>query len=321
MSLRRILTIGLPLALVAAIAVLSMPPSLDAEPAAASLPDDIDGWLRLRESAADARYGLVPGTEKRIRWQSPGERTPIVIVNLHGFSATRAELAPLPERLADALGANLFETRLRGHGRRREALAEVTAEDWLDDAAEALRIAAALGDHVVVIGTSTGATLALAMHDHALMAPVRQFILVSPNLRPADPKSIWVTRPGGKLLLMLLAGESRSWTPHNEQQARYWSTTYPTAAAVEVMRLVDRAQQKLRLPMSQELLMLVAPGDEVVSPQAARDAYARADSPRKALVEFTASQDPKHHILAGDIMSPQTTDAVLALILEFLRRR
>ena len=72
------------------------------------LPDDLDAYLAASERNAADGFELIPGTEKRIHWQVPGERTDYVVIYLHGFSATRQEMAPVAERIADQLGANLF---------------------------------------------------------------------------------------------------------------------------------------------------------------------------------------------------------------------
>ncbi len=157
---------------------------------------------------------------------------------LPGFSATRQEIAPTAELVADALGANLFETRLAGHGRTTNAMQGVVAEDWLADAAEALAIGAKIGDRTILVGTSTGATLAMAMVGHAAMDNVEAIVMVSPNFAPQEPGARWLTRPLGPLLARIFIGETRSWTPKNEEQGLYWSTSYPMATVIEVMRLV-----------------------------------------------------------------------------------
>ncbi|MDJ0909890.1 MAG: alpha/beta fold hydrolase [Woeseiaceae bacterium] len=317
--MRRLAWTGAALAIVVIVLWLLTPPTLGAAPSAIELPSDLDAWLEETERDADSLYGLVPGSEKRIRWQQQGTRTPIAVVNLHGFSATRQELAPLPDIVADALGANLFETRLTGHGRETTRLEDVQAEDWIADAREALAIGETIGERIVLIGNSTGATLALAMLGDEAMRNVDAIILVSPNIAPADPAAQWITRPGGPILLRLMAGDSISWEPLNEQQEIYWTTTYPSEATVQVMRLADRAKALLSRPFEQEVLMLVAPGDQVVSPDAALEAFEAIQSPRKQLIEFTDSEDPKHHILAGDIVSPGTTGIVAELIVDFLQ--
>ena len=92
----------------------------------------------------------------------------------------------MPEEVARALGANLFFTRLTGHGRTGAAMAEATAEDWLADMAEAMEIGRRLGQRVVVIGTSTGGTLAaIAATDPQLNAGLAGTVLISAQLRGA----------------------------------------------------------------------------------------------------------------------------------------
>ena len=285
-----------------------------------TLPDDLDTWLDQNERQAADRYGLVPGTEKRITRFGEGNRTPYSVLYLHGFSATRQETAPLAATVAHALGANLFETRLAGHGRENGLLANVRAEDWLRDAVEALTIAAQLGERVIVIGTSTGATLAAAMLGHPAMHAVDTIVMLSPNFVPNDPGAAWLTRPAGPLLARLLVGETRSWEPHNDAQARFWSTTYPTASAVEMMRLVDLANRQLPAEVPQRLLMFYSQDDTVVSAAAAVAVFEKTIAPQKAAMEIVDPGDPSHHVLAGDVLSKQKTREIANAIVEFILR-
>ncbi|UCD68174.1 MAG: hypothetical protein JSW48_15555 [Betaproteobacteria bacterium] len=122
-------------------------------------PGDIDAYVTETESRfADLREG----TEKLIirHPTAKGRKTPLAVVYLHAFSASRQELSPVPEQLAKRLGANLLLTRLSGHGSPGDALGYVTVEDWLTDAVEASQIGRALGDRVLLMGTSTEGTLA-----------------------------------------------------------------------------------------------------------------------------------------------------------------
>ncbi len=59
-------------------------------------------------------------------------------------------MEPVISHLGADLGANVFFTRLAGHGRDGAAMAEATVEDWLADAVEALAVGARLGDRVVL---------------------------------------------------------------------------------------------------------------------------------------------------------------------------
>jgi len=315
----KLTALGLFLLGLAAVIYVTTPPALVNAASTLAVPGDIDAFLATSERSAAEAFPLVPNTEKRIVWRKPGVRSRFAVVYLHGFSATRQETAPLAEQVAIALEANLFETRLTGHGRAASPLFDVTAEDWLEDVTEALAIGTRIGEQVIVIGTSTGGTLALAMSQHEAAAPVTHFILISPNIKPSNETAQWATRPAGRLIARLFVGPTRNWTPQNEQQARYWSTSYPTSAAIEVMRLVDYVNTLLPLELGADLLVMISPDDKVVSPVATQYAFNRIDAPRKKIIEFVDSLGPSSHVLAGDILAPQSTPGVAARIVEFIK--
>ena len=317
--MRRLISVAVVLAIIALIAFLLTPSRLVNSAVVPALPDDLDSYLATSEAAAAAQFPLIPNTEKRIRWQNPGQQTEYAIVYLHGFSATRQEINPTTELIADALGANLFETRLTGHGRAEGVMLEMRAEDWLDDATEALAVGARIGKRTILVGTSTGATLAFAMAGHPAMNSVEAIVVISPNFGPDDPAARWLTRPGGPLLAQLMLGDTRTWEPRNDLQALYWSTSYPTAAIVEVMRLIDLANDALAVPLEQPLLVLMSPNDGVVSPRLIHEALARIEAPRVELQQYDEVGDLMNHVLAGDILSPENTDVVVSTIVEFVQ--
>jgi len=150
------------------------------------LGSDVDAYFAARE----ARFSDIrPGHQKRMVWFGErGVKTPQVLVYVHGFSASAQELRPVPDLMADALGANLVYMRLAGHGRSGEAMATATAQAWMTDLAEALAVARQVGDEVILISTSTGGTLvALAALQPELMRQVKGVIFVSPNFAIGDP--------------------------------------------------------------------------------------------------------------------------------------
>lgn len=277
----------------------------------------LEPWL----AAAESRFpDIVPGAEKTIVWAHPDRRrTPLAVVYLHGYTATRQEVAPLCDQLAAALGANLYYTRLAGHGRAPAAMGEATAEDWLRDAAEALAIGRMLGERVIVVGTSTGGTLALWLAQRPEAADIAAQILVSPNLGPRDERSTLLAGPWGYQLQRWLIGEEYRWQPANERQAKYWTWKYPARALVPMMALVksvrDSPLEDIRVPT----LVIHSPKDSVVSPARIEAAYARLGAPVKRIVKVEDSEDRAHHVLAGDILAPSGTAALLAPMLDFVR--
>jgi len=199
-------------------------------------------------------------------------------------------------------------------------LVGVRAEHWLGDVERGLHDAAAMGNRIVAIGTSTGATLLSAVLDQTIAERIDTLVMISPNFALADPNSEWMLAPGGRLLTWLAAGGDYCWEPDNELQARYWTTCYPVAAIIEVMRLVERARRTVVAELDHSVLVVYSPDDEVVSPAAIVDTYEAMDVPRKELIAVHDAEDRSKHVLAGDILSPNRTDEIAAQILDFIRR-
>ena len=228
-------------------------------------------------AAAEAALGdVTPGAEKRIVWAgAPGERTERVVLYLHGFSATHRDTAPLPARVAEALGANLYLARLRGHGRGGPPLGEATAADWLHDAREAAAIGRRLGDRLIWMGHSTGSTLAAWMVASGEAPETEAAVLCAPNFGPANPLAALLLWPWGERLAEAIEGPVREWEPVNEQQAKYFTTRYPTKVLLPMMVMVDRTR---RLPLEAQavpLLVFRGNADTVVSNDESAKAFAR----------------------------------------------
>jgi alpha-beta hydrolase superfamily lysophospholipase len=283
-------------------------------------PGDLDAWLAAREAVIP---GIVPGTEKRIVWAGePGTRTPLALVYLHGFSATSEETRPMPDRAAEALGANLFFARLAGHGRDGEALAAATAEDWMTDLAEALAIGSRIGERIVLIGTSTGGTLALA--GLGLRAPgtdaVAGVVFISPNLRLASPAGRLLDLPGVERWGHLLVGRNRSFAPINEGHAEFWTEAYPTAALYPMARLMRAARAVDPARLTIPALFVWSDADRVVDAASVRAlADAWAGPVTRLRIDPGPGIDPYNHVLAGNILSPAATERVAAALADWAR--
>jgi len=275
--------------------------------------------------ASEARAGdVLANTEKTVLFaHEDRRRTPLALIYLHGFSATRQEVAPLCEQLAKELGANLFMTRLSGHGQTPKAMGDVNAGDWLRDTLEAYEIGRLLGDRVIIIGASTGGTLALWLAERAPQETLAALLLISPNLGPRDPRAEWLAGPWGRQLAELLLGNEYRWTPSNELHARYWNSRYPTRALVPMMALVKEVRASDLESIAVPTLVVYSPADRVVDPQKIAQGYQRlgrrtAANSENKLLPFADSQDPSSHVLAGDILAPRDTARVRTELLNFL---
>jgi alpha-beta hydrolase superfamily lysophospholipase len=279
----------------------------------------LDAYLARGEGAiAD----LIPGTEKKIRWaRGAGVRTKVALVYIHGFSASRQESWPLMDEVAAALDANLFYTRLRGHGRDGEALAAATVEDWQRDGLEALAIGRELGERLVLVGASNGGTLATWLATQPAAADLAALILLSPNDGPRDPMSELLLWPWADLLVRAIIGPEYQFTPQNPEHARYWTWQYPSHALLTMMGVVKLARQSQVESIQSPLLVLYAPDDQVVNPERIRHFFSRFGSRDKQLVALTNTSDRQHHALAGNILAPADTPRVRTAMVDFLKRR
>lgn len=282
------------------------------------LGEDVDAYLAAEESPV---RDLRPGAAKAVVWLDPAQRepTPLSVVYLHGFSADRHEVEPLVSDLAEALGANVYFARLRGHGRDAAAMGEATAEDWLDDAAEAIALGSRIGERVVLMGTSTGGTLATwAAARPETEGRVHALVLVSPNFGVQDPAAPVLLWPWGGHIARLVVGPERCFESKDERQERHWTTCYPTRALLPMMALVARVRSLEAGALHVPTLVVYSRGDRVVDPGMTERVVERLSGGRATLHVLEGSGDPEEHVIAGEIMSPETTDAVQRRIADFL---
>ncbi len=331
-------------------------------------PAALDSLLAAREAAVTP--AVWPGAEKEIVWAKdafhtgdPGNsrdseadmpvRTPLSIVYVHGFSATKHEIMPVPERVARAMGANLFYTRLTGHGQgatggtgngqgatggtgnghiAAQAMGRATLVDWARDVAEAVRLGEAIGERVVLMGTSTGGTLVTwAALQPDLRERVAAVVLISPNFGPKDRRSEIMLWPWGAQLLRVIQGDEFSWAPQNEGHSKWWTTTYASKALLPMMAAVEVARTAPIEQIDVPVFVALSESDQVVSPDETRRVLARLNAasgtetwteaaPRVDTMLVLSAGDRNNHVIAGDILSPDRTEDVARRIIQFLRR-
>lgn len=189
----------------------------------------------------EARHRLKPDNEARIIWaDSLLQPTPYAVVYLHGFSASQKEGDPIHRDFARRYGCNLFLSRLDGHGiDTSDPLLTMTADGLWQDAKEALQIGKALGRKVILMGTSTGGTLALKL---AATYPqdVYAVINMSPNIAINDDLAFLANDPWGLQLARLVkGGKYKESSDTNAVRAQYWNNKYRLEAVVQLQNLLE----------------------------------------------------------------------------------
>ncbi len=285
---------------------------------AGAIGNDPDAVLAAREAAVP---GIRDGMQKQIIWRDPERRDkrPWAVVNIHGFSASKEELRPLPDLVAEGLDANLFFTRLAGHGRSAAAMAEPTADDWLDDMAEALEVGRLLGDRVLVIGMSTGATLAAwaALRDD-MRDGMDAIVFISPNFEVRGNGTRYMTMPWARQLLRLLVGSVNPLRTGNSDFGNAWSIGYPAEAWLPMAAAVRYLQHLPMAQARQPALFIHSPADKVISVPHVRAAHREWGGTPKALIEVTDAEDPMQHIIAGQIISPTPTERLSRQVIDWV---
>lgn len=212
-------------------------PNPPAEPAA------LEAYI----GANEAQHHLKPDNEARIVWADTLKHpTEYAIVYLHGFSASQGEGAPVDTVIARKYGCNLYLSRLAEHGIDTvDQLINLTADEYWESAKQALAIGHRLGKKVILMGTSTGGTLALQLAA-TYPSQVDGLVLFSPNIEINDPNA-WVLNKHWGLQLARLVSKSKFRTTKEDygpMYRKYWYPSYRLEGAVALQELLATTMNK-----------------------------------------------------------------------------
>ena len=277
---------------------------------------DLETWLETREAAAG---GIREGCAKQVVWADGPKKTPLTLVYIHGFSATGAEVRPLPDMVAKALGANLFFTRLTGHGQDGAAMGRARLPDWEVDVEEALDIGRHIGDEIIVMGCSTGCTLlttALARGGKA-----KGIVHLSPNfgLRNWFAQTL-LQLPAVRKWGHWLAGRERSFEPISAAHTAFWTVKYDTQAVFTMADAVRAAMSGAIETIQTPAYFAFSDADQVVSPTKTRAIMGRWAGPVQTdLLVQGENDDAMGHVMAGDVFSPEQTAPLADRIIKWAK--
>jgi esterase/lipase len=200
-------------------------------------------------SHMEAAEKVRPGNEAKIIWanDSTHAQTEYVLLYLHGFSASRMEGYPVNEDFPKRYGCNAYLSRLASHGLITDnPLIDMTPDRLYESAKQALVIAGQLGQKVIIMGTSTGGTLALKLAaDFPDM--VYGLILYSPNIKIKSKASILLSKPWGLQVARLnFGGDFReSKEDPSSEPCKYWYCRYRAEGPVYLQQLIDATMKKV----------------------------------------------------------------------------
>ena len=258
----------------------------------------------------EAKHKVKPDNEARIVWanDSTKAKTPFVIVYLHGFSASQEEGNPVHRNIAKQFGCNMYLARLSEHGiDTTDPLMNMTATSLWESAKEAYAIGKQLGDKVILMGTSTGCTVALELASN--FEDVAGLVLYSPNIAINNPSAFLSNNPWGlQIARMVIGGKENIIKNKPDNYKKYWNDHYRLEAVVQLQELLETTMipshfNKIKCP----LLTLYYFKDEknqdpVVKVSAMKEMFDAVATPPN-LKRMVPIPEAGNHVLASPIQS------------------
>lgn len=216
---------------------------------AQNIPDDLsclDEYLAERESA----YNIKEGAEANIVWNDgyKNQQTEYAIVYLHGFRASHPEGNPVHRTIAEAFGCNLFLSRFDEHGLHSDyPLLELTEEKLLQSARFAFEIGRRIGRKVILMGTSTGGSLALWLASQKeFQDRISSLVLYSPLIRFHGINNKLLTNSISRKLLQFIPGKKYliKTTGTTYAQDRIWNKEYTMQGALQLGSFVEHNMRR-----------------------------------------------------------------------------
>lgn len=286
----------------------------------------IDSSLEQFIATRESMHQLKPDNEARIVWANDSLKQPTeyAIVYLHGFSASQEEGNPVHRDVARKFGCNLYLSRLSEHGIDTvDALYKFTAENLWTSAKEALAIGKQLGKKVILMGTSTGGSVALQLA--AAYPEIAGLVLYSPNIAINDPNAWLLNNPWGLQIARMVKQSNLNTASNNtEIYKQYWNRQYRLEATVQLEEYLESTMTKETFSrITQPTLTLYYYKDEqhqdnVVKVSAMKKMVAELGTPA-TLKKMDAIPEAGSHVLASPIQS-KDIHTVEKETIEFLSR-
>lgn len=229
---------------------------------------------------------LIPGSEPVF---IEGNTTGILFI--HGFTGSPYDMKPLSEYFGKQ-GYTLSVPLLKGHGTKPDDLLDCKWYDWFNDVKEALFKLRQKCKKIIVVGLSTGGTLALHLAAHyqveGVVALAPALILKEKKLKLL-PIACWFKKYQYK----------KDGPDISDEEARKKAVTYdktPLKTVRELLGLYDHLKRDLQ-DIYTPVLIIHSIQDHVVDIKSAEYIYQKISSPDKHFLKLEKS----FHVLTLDV--------------------
>ncbi|RXK50928.1 alpha/beta hydrolase [Aquirufa rosea] len=291
-----------------------------------NIPDSLPALAQYLQEKEAAFPQIKANNEAKIVWADSlhPQKTPIVFMYVHGFSASQMEGDPIHRSIAKTFGANLLLARVAGHGfvTSDSVLQHVTADDYFESVENQLALAKKMGDQVIVLATSFGGALSLALA--ARHPEIKALLLYSPCIAIADPAAVLMDNPWGlQIARKVVGGNYRDIPAQNADHDKYWNLHYRLEGAVELQNFLTHQMKKevfeqVKCPVFMGYYYQdEAHQDPVVSVKAMKDMFPLlgTSASQKKEMAFPLSEN---HVITSTILAKRT-DLPLQASIQFLK--
>jgi len=296
------------------------------DPALPQVTQDLPKLEEEINSSEAAVKDLKKDNQARIVWADTAkkQKTPYSIVYIHGFGASWAEGEPIHRDLAKRYGANLYLSRMHDAGiSDSNAFDDLTSENFIAGAKRALAIGKALGDSVIVIGTSAGGLLTIYLA--STNPEIKGIVLYSPCIAVASPALKLITGPWGKQILGGIMGERRKSADVEPDRANFWLQSYHTNGLMALQATIDavarpEVYEKIKMPVFLGYYYKnEKEQDQVVSVKAMLDMFPKLGTPASLKVEKAFPNSGDHVI--GSYLRSKDVEGVYKATEQFLEEK
>ena len=192
----------------------------------------------------ESKIAIKPDNESRIIWaDSIPQKTAYSVVYLPGFTATYMEGEPVHRNFAARYGHNLYLPRLSEYGLATdEPMSDFSVDRLVASACEAVSVGLAIGEEVILMGSSTGVTLALLLAEK-FPEKIAGVIAYSPNIEVEDATAKLLTKPWGLQLARMTTGSKFRGYEASDTYKQYWYTHYRLEGLVGMQSLLDASMK------------------------------------------------------------------------------
>lgn len=210
------------------------------------LPDDphqLEEWISDQENNEPA---LKEHAQAKIVWADSANKskTDYALVYLHGFKASHGEGNPVHKRVAGSLDFNLYLSRLEGHGLNvSRPLSELTADALKASARNAFEVGRKIGRKVIIMGTSTGASLGLFLAaQQELWNVISGLVLYSPLIQFHGSSQLFLGHRLPRALLQIIPGRNyliQAEEGASAEENKIWYSSYSLQGALALGKFIQ----------------------------------------------------------------------------------